>query len=111
MKKSVFNTIANYIANHDIPELASIRDEVLAEYNKNKAETDAKMSVYERAHDVVMKALDNSPYTIAEIYELCADVLPDGFSKANLQYAVLHYWQDEFEKIANAKGANTYIKK
>ena len=108
MKKSVFTAIANYVATHDVPELASVRDEILAEFEKNEAKAQVNRDLYAEAHDVVMKVMDSTPRTITEIYELCAPDLPDGFSKSKIQYAMREYWAGEVVKVENPKGANEY---
>lgn len=108
MKKSVFTAIANYLSTHDVPELASVRDEILAEYEKNEAKAQVNRNLYAKAHDVVMNVMDSTPRTIAEIFDLCEADLPEGFSKSKIQYAMREYWKDEVVKIENPKGANEF---
>lgn len=106
MKKTSLRNIANYIAN--IPELANEYAELSAELTKDEAKASANRSVYEAAHDVIMSVLGAAPRTVSEIFNECANELPEGFSKSKIQYALLNYWKDEIVKIEVAKGANQY---
>ena len=111
MKKSTLNAIATYIASHDIPELATVRDEILAEFEKNEAKAQANREIYAEAHDVVLSVMDSTPRTIAEIYDMCSTELPEGFGKSKVQYAMREYWSGEVVKVENPKGANSYYKR
>ena len=111
MKKSVFTAIVNYVATHDIPELAGVRDAILDEFKRNEDKAQANRDLYAEAHDAVMAVMDATPRTVGEIYELCADTLPDGFTKSKVQYGIREYWKDDVMKIENPKGANTYTKR
>ena len=111
MKKTTMTAIYNYLSKNDIPELADAFADIKAEFAKNEAKAQANRELYAEAHDVVMEALGYDPITIADLYEKCADVLPEGFSKSKVQYAMREYWKDEVVKIENAKGANTYMKR
>lgn len=110
MTKNTMMTLVNYLTNNDIPELATVKEEILAQYAKNEEKAQANRDLYTQAHDVVMSVMDDTPRTVAEIYEACEDELPEGFSKSKVQYAMRALWSDEVVKIENAKGANQYTK-
>lgn len=111
MKKNTLTAIANYLRNHDIPELADAASDIFAEIAKNEEKAQKNRDLYAEARDTVINVMDETPRTVAEIYELCADNLPEGFSKSKVQYAMREYWKDDVVKIENPKGANTYIRK
>ena len=110
MTKNAMMTLVNYLTSNDVPELAIVKEEVLAQYAKNEEKAQANRDLYAQAHDVVMGAIDETPRTVAEIYEVCEDELPEGFSKSKIQYALRALWSNEITKIENAKGANQYTK-
>ena len=110
MTKNTMMTLVNYLTNNDIPELADVKAEILAQYAKNEEKAQANRDLYAQAHDVVMGVIDETPRTVAEIYEACEDELPEGFTKSKLQYALRASWSSEVNKIENAKGANQYTK-
>ena len=110
MKKHTMETVANYIASlSNVPaEVVEANQEIFSELEKNAAKAQANRDAYAVAHDIVMAHMSETPQTIAEIYDACADELPEGFSKSKIQYAVLNYWKDEVTKIEQPKGANQY---
>jgi hypothetical protein len=112
MKKNTMITLANYFAAQpELPaDVADAVEELHLELAKNEAKAQANREAYAAAHDIVMDAMDDTPKTVAEIYDACADELPEGFSKSKIQYALLNYWNDEVVKVENPKGANTYRK-
>ena len=105
MKKTTMQTIANYIAN--VPELSAEYDELRAELDKGAEKAAANRELYASAHDAVLAAITTEPRTINEIWDACADNLPEDFKKNKVQYALLHYWNDEVVKDTNGK-VNTY---
>lgn len=108
MTKNTLTTLVTYLNAHAIPELADVTAELNAEVAKNEAKRDANRQLYAEAHDVVFSVMGENPMTVAEIYELCADQLPEGFSKSKIQYALLNTWSNEVVKISNAKAPNAY---
>ena len=110
MTKNSMMTLVNFLSNNDIPELATVKEEILAQYAKNEEKAQVNRDLYAQAHDVVMDVIDDTPRTVAEIYEACADKLPEGFSKSKVQYAIRALWGNEIVKIENAKGANQYTR-
>ena len=105
MKKNTMTNIANYIKN--IPELATEYAELCAELNKGAEKAAANRELYANAHDAVLGAMSNAPMTIAEIWDACSEQMPEGFTKNKIQYALLHYWNDEVVKDTDGK-VNTY---
>lgn len=98
--------IANYIKN--VPELANEYAELAAELAKTAEKKQANRSLYDQAKEVVLNALSNEPMTISQLFDKCADALPEGFTRGKMQYAILNYWSDEVVKIDNGKSANQY---
>lgn len=86
------------------------RDAVNAELAKNEEKAQANRELYAQAHDVIMSVIDDTPRTVAEIYDACKDSLPKDFSKSKVQYGLRTPWADEVNKIENAKGPNQYTK-
>lgn len=93
--------IADYIRN--IPELAEASAEIDAELNKGIEKTNATRELYATAHDIVMGVMSEVPATVADIFAKCESELPEGFTKAKVQYALLNYWKDEVVKVDNGK--------
>lgn len=111
MTKSTLIALTNYFEATDIPEsIADAVAELRAEREKNEAKAQANRDLYASAHDAVLAVMSETPMTVTEIYNACANNLPDDFSKSKVQYALLHYWNSEVTKIENAKGANQYTK-
>ena len=108
MKKATLNTILTLIATIDTPEAEEVRAELNAELNKGKEKADANRALYEQAKEIVLSAIGETPVTIAEIYEEVKDELPQGFTKAKVQYALTHYWEDAVVKHEGK--VNTYTK-
>ena len=108
MKKATMNTILTLIATIDTPEAEEVRAELNAELNKGAEEKARNAELYDAAKAVVMDELGDKPVTIGELYEAVQDILPEGFTKGKLQYAVTRLWTAEIEKIEGK--VNTYRK-
>ena len=110
MKKSVLESIRNYLNGDDTIDLSVLRDEVNAEWARMNAKRKANQDIYSMAKEVVFEVLASTdhPLTVKEIFILCEDRLPEGFSAAKIQYAMLHYWNGEVVKHDNGKSAFTY---
>lgn len=98
MKKNTMNTILSLIANIDTPEAEAVRSELKAELNKGAEKAQANRELYEQAREVVLSELGETPVTVAELYEAVKDSLPEGFTKAKVQYALGHYWETDVVK-------------
>ena len=108
MKKATMNTILTLIATIDTPEAEAVRAELNAELNKGAEEKARNTELYDAAKAVVMDELGDKPVTIGELYEAVQDILPEGFTKGKLQYAVTRLWTDAIVKIEGK--VNTYRK-
>ena len=86
----------------------TVMTELEKELHRGEAERAAKVALYDAAKVVVLTALRvaNAPVTAAELYEECKDELPRGFTKAQVQYGLTHYWTTEVEKTEGK--VNTY---
>ena len=84
--------------------------EVLSELNREISRgEDAKAEnakAYEAIHELVVSNLADAPCTCGELYEAIASELPTDMTRAKVQYALNHLWQDEIVKIAGKP--NTY---
>ena len=109
MKKTLLNSILTLIATIDTPEAEEIRTELTAELNKGAEKAEANRVMYGNAKEIVLAALTDTPVTIAELYAEVAGKLPEGFTKAKVQYALGHYWENEVNKTEG--NPNTYTRK
>ena len=99
MKKISMETIVNYINSQNVTELFEIRDELMAELNKGAEKAQANRAMYEFARGTVLDAIpEDTPVTVAEIYESVKNYLPSGFTKAKINYALTHYWENDVVK-------------
>lgn len=107
MKKATMNTILSLIATIDTPEAEAVRAELNAELTKGAEKAEANRKIYEEAKDIVLSALTETPVTVAELYDEIADELPEGFTKAKVQYALGHYWEADVTKHEGKVNAYT----
>ena len=109
MKKNTITALYNYfVKNDDTIDLSAVVEDIRAEYEKSAAKASAKMDAYEQAKPFVLSAIADTALTVKDIFAACEDNLPDGFTANKIQYALLHYWNDEVDKIDNGKGPFTY---
>lgn len=92
------NTILSLIATIDTPEAEAVRSELKAELSKGAEKAQANRELYEQAKEIVLSELGDTPVTVAELYEAVEDKLPEGFTKAKVQYALGHYWDKDVVK-------------
>ena len=112
MKKNVLEAIHNYLNGDDTVDLSTLRDEVNAEWERVTAKRRANQDIYSMAKEVVFSVMSETrPMTVKEIFIACGDRLPEGFTPAKIQYAVLHYWNNEIVKHDNGKTAFSYTLK
>ena len=107
MTKNTLSTLVNYLNAHDIPELADVKTELLAQIEKNEVKAQANRELYASAHDVLMGIISDEPKTVAELYDMSTD-WGANFSKSKLQYAIANYWAAEVVKHDNGKKPFTY---
>ena len=109
MKKNTITALYNYfVKNDDTIDLSAVVEDIRTEYEKSAAKTTAKMDAYEQAKPVVFSAIANAPLTVKDIFAVCENELPDGFTANKIQYGLLHYWTNEVVKIDNGKAPFTY---
>ncbi len=109
MKKNTITTLYNYfVKNNDTIDLSAAVEDIRAEYEKSAAKVDAKMLAYERAKPIVLSAITGVALTVKDIFTTCENDLPEDFTASKIQYALLHYWANEVNKIDNGKGPFTY---
>lgn len=107
MKKSTFEAIYNYLNGDETVDLSVLRNEVNEEYARLNAKRDANRSAYDMAKDIAFGIMSDKPMTVKEIFA-ASDEWPQGFTHNKVQYALLHYWNDEVVKHDNGKNAFTY---
>jgi len=99
MKKTTMNTILSLIATIDTPEAEAVRTELQAELNRGAEKAKANRDLYESVRALVLSVIPkDTPVTVAEIYEAIERQLPEGFTKAKVQYALGHYWEADVVK-------------
>ena len=100
MTKNTLTAIYNALTNVTFEGKETAMQELEKELHRGEAEKAAKVALYEAAKDVVLNALRvaNTAVTVAELYEECKDELPRGFTKAQVQYGLTHYWTEEVTK-------------
>ena len=108
MKKSTLKSLVSYLNGEVITNLDEIKAELEAELAKNAEKAEANRKVYEEAREIVLGELGETPATASELYEAVADKLPEGFTKAKVQYALAHYW--EAYVVKHEGKVNTYTK-
>lgn len=109
MKKNTITALYNYfVKNDDTIDLSAVVEDIRAEYEKSAAKVNAKMDAYEQAKPIVFAAIADTALTVKDIFTACEDELPEGFTSHKIQYALLHYWMNEVDKIDNGKGPFTY---
>lgn len=75
------------------------RNELDAELHRGAAQKAKNAEAYEGIHDIIMENLTDEPCTVAELWEVIKDKVPDGITKNKVQYALTHLWQDEIVKV------------
>ena len=99
MKKATMETIYNALLDNGYESTDPIMEELAKEMNKGQARKDANAKAYDEMHDIIINALTDTPATCAEIFESIETDLPAGTTKAKVQYALTHLWQDEIVKV------------
>ena len=74
--------------------------EINAEINKGAEEKAARAAAYESIHSLIVDNLNDSPITCADLFvEIEPEVVANGMTRHNVQYALNNLWQDEIVKI------------
>ena len=95
--------------------LTKIRDQIAkprktsdtAKANAKAKRADARAVLMEQVLPTIREAVADGG-TAKEIFERCADALPEDFTSAKVQYILLHELADEVVKIEVKGKANTY---
>jgi len=99
MKKATFETIRTALTNFGYDN-QEVLDELTKEITKGDARKEANAKAYESLHDIVVGNLDEVPVTCGELWEAIeGEATAIGATKAKVQYALTHLWQDEIVKI------------
>lgn len=97
MTKASLTAIYNALTAINFEGKETAMAELEKEINRGVAEKAAKVALYDAAKVVVLSVLKN-PMTVADAYEACKDELPRGFTKAQMQYGLTHYWAKDVVK-------------
>ena len=111
MKKSTLESIRNYLNGDETIDLSVLKKEINDEWERTTAKSRANADLYATASPIVEKVLDTIPRTSKEIFALCENELPEGFTANKVQYLILHQLAAKVEKHENGKNANTYTLK
>ena len=100
MKKSTYEAIYAALSSVEFESKETIMAEVYKEIHKGEEAKAAKIAQYDAAKPIVLEGLRVAgvPVTIAELYDEVKGELPEGFTKAQVQYGITHYWTDEVVK-------------
>ena len=100
MKKSTYEVIYTALSSVEFESKETVMTELYKEIHKGEEAKAAKVAQYEAAKPIVLEGLRVAgvPVTIAELYEEVKGDLPEGFTKAQVQYGISHYWTAEVVK-------------
>ena len=97
MKKNTMIAVRDFLTSVDaLPEVVA---EINAELSKGDAQKAKNAEAYEAIHDIIMENLSDELCTVAELWDVIKDKVPDGITKNKVQYALTHLWQDEIVKV------------
>jgi hypothetical protein len=99
MKKSSYEAIYATLTSINYDN-AEVMDDLRKELNRGAEAKAKKANEYDAAKEAVFNTLRlaGKPVTVAEIFEDCESNLPEGFTKARVQYGLTHQWADEVVK-------------
>lgn len=100
MKKATYEAIYATLSSVEFESKETIMAELYKEIHKGEETKAIKVALYEMAKPIVLEGLRvaGTPVTIAELYEEIKGDLPEGFTKAQVQYGISHYWTGEITK-------------
>ena len=112
MKKSTLENLRNYLNGDNTVDVATLRAEVTAEYDRVTAKSRANTELYDAAHDVVMACEAwHEPMTVKDLWPLVEADMPEGFTPSKMQYAFREKWPNEVERHDNGKEAFKYSRR
>ena len=99
MKKSSYETIYSALVAFNYSN-TDILEELQKEINRGAEAKAKKANEYDVAKAVIFSALASTdePMTIAQLFEACKNELPEGFTKARVQYGITHQWAENVVK-------------
>ena len=109
MKKATLSAVVAYLTETGYSDTA-VMGELNAELHRGEAAKAERKSAYDEAKAAVLEvlAMTTAPLTAAEIYDECADKLPEGFTKGKVSYGLTRLWGDAIVKVEGVKGVNCY---
>ena len=110
MKKSVLKNLVAYFNNETV-DTDALKKEIFDEYDRLNEKSRANAEKYAAAKDIVLNAIVDKPMTAKEIFTACETELPQDFTSNKIQYALLHYWNDDVVRHIDGKNPSTYQKK
>ena len=99
MKKNTLRTIYTALLDAGYESTDPVMEEIATEINRGAEEKATKAAEYGAVKDIILGGLSETPVTIAELYESIKDMLPDGFGKNRVKYAVTRLYADEVVKV------------
>lgn len=102
-QQEVQEVIEKMIAQLSKPRKTSDASKEKAKIKRANARAELMMQVL----PIIREAIADGG-TAKEIFERCADALPDDFTSAKVQYILLHEMKDEVEKIEQKGKPNVY---
>ena len=104
MTKNTMRTIYAYLNGDTSVDIETARQALNEEIEKADAKAKANRVIYDTAHAVVIQTLQNDgPMTISDLWSKVESLVPEGFTRAKMQYALLHYWENEVERTQNTE--------
>ena len=99
MKKTSYETIYAFLTASNFDNAEAMAD-LEKEINRGAEAKARKANEYEVAKPIVFETIRVAgvPVTVAEIFDHCQNELPEGFTKARVQYGLTHQWADEVVK-------------
>ena len=110
MKKSTLENLCNYLNGDTSVDVAALREEVNAEYDRLTEKARANKGAYAAAKEVAVTVLSDTPQTAKEVFAATTD-WPDGFTANKVQYGLNNYWGDVAVRHENGKNPYTYTAK
>ena len=99
MKKATLSTIYSALLDSGYESTDPIMEEISKELNRGEAQKAKNAEAYDALHDYIIGELTDAPCTVAELWDVIKDDVPEGVTKGKVQYALTHLWSDEIVKV------------